>query len=55
LRPPRRSRGPSTGPTVFAAQRDYVAASFERFRQLNDRYRELLQVAAKAAAIPARR
>ena len=41
--------------TVFAAQRDYVAASFERFRQLNDRYRELLQVAAKASAIPARR
>lgn len=40
---------------VLEAQRDYVTTSFERMRQLNDRYREMAQAGLKAFALPGRR
>ncbi|HYO60983.1 MAG TPA: hypothetical protein VEU29_03695 [Actinomycetota bacterium] len=40
---------------ILEAQRDYVTASFERMRQLNDRYREMVQAGFKAFALPGRR
>ncbi len=40
---------------ILEAQRDYVTASFERMRQLNERYREMVQAGFKAFALPGRR
>ena len=40
---------------IFAAQRDFFSASVERGRQLNDRYREMMQLGTKPAALPVRR
>lgn len=40
---------------ILEAQRGYLTASFERMRQLNDRYREMVQAGFKAFALPGRR
>jgi len=40
---------------IFAAQRDFLNASLDRTRQLNDRYREMVQAGLKAFALPVRR
>lgn len=37
---------------IFAAQQNFVSASLERSRRMNERYREMIQAGMKSAAFP---